>query len=123
MGFVADRVLDHGLMVLTTEADSLHICTDFPATYEQATEEFSIAVKRAPAVSEPFFSETYPGRKVRVGPVTDGEVTGTEMGTFWALVDSASGTLLAAGPVATPDMLHAGNFFELAEFTIGIPSS
>lgn len=123
MGFVCDRVLEYGLTVLTAEADSLHICTDMPATFEQATGAFSIARKMAPMVSEPFASETYPGREVRVGPVTDGEVTGTEVGTFWALVDSASETLLAAGPVATPDMLHAGNFFELAEFTIGIPNT
>jgi hypothetical protein len=123
MGFIADRVLDYGLMVLTAEADTLHVCTDLPANYEQAADAFSIAVKLAPTISEPFSSDTYPGRKVRVGPVTDGEVTGTALGTFWALVDSTSEALLAAGPVATPDMLHAGNLFELAEFTIGIPNS
>lgn len=121
MGFIADWVLDYGLVVLTSEADSLHICTTMPATYADAVD--SIAVKLAPQISEPFSSDTYPGRKVRVGPVNDGSITGTGTGTFWALVDSASERLLAAGPVATPDMLHAGNFFELAEFTIGIPSS
>lgn len=123
MGFLSNRVLDYGLAVLTTEVDTLYLCTDLPATYEQASEIFAIAVKLAPLVSDPRNSEQHPGREVRVGPVTDGTVTGTGMSTFWALVDSATGTLLAAGPVLTPDVLHAGNFFELTEFTIGIPPS
>ena len=121
MGFLSNRVLDYGLAVLTTEADTLYLCTDFPATYEQAVDTYAIAVKRAPAITEPYNSEQHPGREVRVGPVNDGSVIRTGLGTFWALVDSGSAVLLAAGPVENPDELHAGNLFTFTEFTIGIP--
>jgi hypothetical protein len=123
MGYLSGRVLDFGLIVLTKEADTLYLCTDMPATYEQASEVYAAAVKLAVQISEPRADDDSPARIVLVGPVLDGEVTETAVCPFWALVDSAREELLASGLIWNPELLRAGNLFELGVFKIGIPPS
>jgi hypothetical protein len=123
MAFIAARVFDYGLAVLTEETDTLHICTADPENFTEAVETYSIAQKMPILVSDPEPSADQPGREVRVSAVTDGIVTATGKGRFVALVDSVNGRLLASGPMATPEMLTAGNLFSLTDFSIGIPAA
>jgi hypothetical protein len=54
-------------------------------------------------------------------------VTATSTGTsddaqYWALTDTANSRLLAAGSLASGQMVTSGNTFTLAAFDIRIPS-
>jgi hypothetical protein len=121
MQLIAPRVLQYGLIVLTNEADTLHICTELPVSYDYAV-DLSIASKFPVLVSAPAASEQHSGQDVTVAPIADGEVSKTGLGKFFALVDSASGELLTAGPLEKPQKLNGGNLFALESFTIGIPA-
>ncbi len=90
MTFIADRIFDLGLAVLTDEADTLHLCTNSPEDYEQAA-DYSMGFKLAPRISSPEAGESFTGRQVTIGPVTEGQITRSGEAMFWALVDSASG--------------------------------
>lgn len=122
MSFLSDRVLDRGLSAITEEADTLHICTLMPYTFEDAV-VLSVANKMPMLISPPFQSHIHSGRDVFVSEITDGTVTATGKGEYFALVDSVNGELLASGPLCEPIELNEGNLFTLNAFTIGIPTS
>lgn len=122
MSFVAPRVLDSGLLALTIEADTLHICTEPVMTYDDVIDK-SIANKLPITISEPSDSENYSGRNVTVAAFSDGIINKTGMAIAYALIDSARNILLASGLIQNPILLHEGNIFTLETFTIGIPSA
>lgn len=121
MAFIADRVLDLGLNVLSTEADVLHICTSEPADFA-AVAGASVGNKASLSVGNPE-ARSPDGRKVTVAQITDGSVTGTDTASHWAIVDSGNSRLLAAGSLASGQAVTDGNTFTLAAFDIGIPGA
>ena len=121
-----DRVLDNGLTVLDTEANRLDICHTIPTTYAEATSTYTVGNKLTPSVGAPAAASPN-GRKVTVAQITDGTVTATSSGTsddaqYWALTDTTNSRLLAAGSLASAQMVTSGNTFTLAAFDIRIPS-
>ena len=120
-----ERVLDNGLTVPDTEANRLDICHTIPTTYAQATTTYTVGNKVSPSVGPPA-SASPNGRKVTVAQITDGTITATSTGTsdaaqFWALTDTVNSRLLAAGSLASAQMVTSGNTFTLAAFDIRIP--
>ncbi len=120
MAYLNDRVLDLGLNVLTTEANRLDICSAEPTTYAQATSTYSLGNKTSPSISSPT-ARTPSGRKVTVAAITDGTVTGTAEGLYYAIVDTVNSRLLAANALAAGQVVTSGNTFTLTAFDIGIP--
>ena len=123
---LGDRVLDNGLTVLNTEANRLDICKTLPTTYTEATSTYTVGNKLAPSIGSPATASPN-GRKVTVSQITDGTVTATSTGTsddaqYWALTDTANSRLLAAGDLASAQMVTSGNTFTLAAFDIRIPN-
>jgi hypothetical protein len=119
MAFLHDDVLDKGLEHLTTHGTRLDICSAEPSTFEEATDTLSLGNKTGITVGSPT-DRSPSGRKVTVAAITDGEVTGTQEATHWAITDGSS-TLLAAGALAEGQFVTQGNSFSLQAFDIGIP--
>ena len=127
MSYINDRVLDEGLTVLDTEANALHICTQEPTTYSEATVEgtYSCGSKSSPTITLTDGSSS--GRAAAVAAITDGAVncTGTVTAHSWALVDTVNSRLLATGSLASDQSVTDGNTFSLSAFdcvTIPDPS-
>ena len=122
MPFIADRVLDLGLNVLSDDANRIDICSEEPTTYTQATATVTLGNKTSLSVGAPA-ARTPSGRKVTVPAVSDGTVTATATATHYAIVDTVAERLLATGTIATPQVVTSGNTFTLAAFDIGIPGA
>lgn len=120
MAYLNDRVLDNGLQVLTNETTHLHLCSQEPATFAEATSTYTLGNKAGPTVGSPS-ARTPDGRKVTVSAISDGAVTGTGEATHYALVDNANSRLLAARLLASSQQVTDGNPFTLTSFDIGIP--
>jgi hypothetical protein len=117
---IADRVLDNGLTVLDTEANVLHLCSQEPANYAQATSTYTLGNKTGLSVGAPA-ARAGSGRKVTVATFTDGIVTADGSGTHWAIVDTVNLRLLAVGSLSAPLAVTNGGAFGLSAFDIGIP--
>lgn len=121
MAYLNDRVLDNGLSALSSEANELHICSQLPATYAEATDTHSLGDKENPTVGSPAAGSP-DGRQVTVSAVTDGSVSDTGTATHWALVDTGNNRLLAAAALDSSQSVTDGNPFTLTSFTIRIPA-
>lgn len=123
---LGDYVLDNGLTVLDTEANRLDICHTIPTTFAQATSTYTVGNKTSLSIGSPAAASPN-GRKVTVAQITDGSVTATSTGAsddaqYWAITDTVNSRLLAAGSLASAQMVTSGNTFTLAAFDIRIPS-
>jgi hypothetical protein len=117
--FLSDDVLDDGLQVLTDDANILHICSAQPADFAGIA-AVTLGNKPTPTVGAPT-NGTTSGRKVVVSAITDGEVTGTDTATHWALADSVGSRLLAANTLSSSQAVTDGNTFTLDAIDIEIP--
>lgn len=123
------RVLDYGLSIITSEADTFVICTQEPTTYDEAwlTEVeggFKIGHKQTypdPLYDSPEDSDL--GRKVVVLEFIDGEVLANAVAAYWAVLDTINERLLASGPLYGEVSVTNGEAFEIATCDIEIPSS
>lgn len=122
MAFIADRVLDEGLQVLSNEANRLDICSSEPSTYAAATGGSSLGNKTSLSVGNPA-ARSPDGRRVTVAEITDGSVTGTGTATHWAITDTSNSRLLATGSLTSSQAVTSGNDFTLSAFDIGIPGA
>ena len=120
MAYIDDYVLDNGLGVFTADCDRLDICTAEPATYAEATTTYTKGNKASPSCASPS-AKGGGGREVITSAITDGSVTGDGTVTHWALVDTGSTRLLAAGSLSSGQAVSNGNTFTLTQFTVGIP--
>lgn len=122
MTLVADYILDAALSKLDTEGNRLDVCSAEPTTYTQATSTYTLGNKVGISVGAP--ADRSPnGRKVTVAAVTDGTVTASGTGTHWSVVDTSNSRLLAAGVLASSQVLTSGNTLTVAAFDIGIPDA
>lgn len=118
MAFLSDNVLDSGLNYATTNGTVVHICSQQPATYAEATSTYTLGNKSGLTVGSPANGSPN-GRAVTIPAITDGSVTGTGTATHWALV---SGTvLIASNSLTASQSVTSGNTFTLDAQTIRIP--
>jgi len=120
VAFLHDDVLDDGLQALTDNGQDLHICTQQPTTYTEAVTTYTIADKNGITVGSPTNGDAS-GRKVVVSAITDGDVTGTDTGTHYAIVDVSNTKLLATEALSASQGLTSGNTFTLTAIDITIP--
>lgn len=120
MASLNDKVFDDGLNTLTTDTDQINICSAEPTTYAEATSTYSLGVETSPSVASPT-DKSGGGREVIVAAISGASVTATGTATHYALVDTATSTLLAAGSLAASQAVSSGDSFTLTSFAIGIP--
>jgi phosphatidylethanolamine-binding protein (PEBP) family uncharacterized protein len=120
MAFLNNDVLDDGLSVLSDDANRLDICSSEPSTYAEATSTLTLGNKTSYSVGAPE-ARTPDGRKVVAAAISDGDVTGTGTASHWAITDTSTSRLLAAGSLDTSQAVTDGNTFTIDAFDIGIP--
>jgi hypothetical protein len=120
MASLNNKVFDDGLNTLTTDTDQINICSAEPTTYAQATSTYSLGAETSPSVASPT-DKSGGGREVIVAAISGANVTGTGTATHYALVDTATSTLLAAGSLSGSQAVTSGDTFSLTSFAIGIP--
>lgn len=119
--FLNDAVLDNGLQYITDNGGALHICSQQPTTYAEATSTYTLGNKTL-VVGAPTNGAS--GRKVVVPAITDGSVTANPNGTasHWALVKTTATTaLLAAQALSASQLVTLNNTFTLDAIDITIP--
>lgn len=122
MAYINDLAFDAALGYIVTNGTRLHICSAEPTSAAQAI-SLSLANKASLTVGSPT-DRTPNGRKVVVPAITDGSVTGNGLATHWALINGATGTILAAtGQLNASQTVTSGNTFTLAAFDIGFPDA
>jgi hypothetical protein len=119
MSFITDAALDALLQYITDNAEDLHICSQEPETYAEATGTYTLGDKQTIAVSGPG-DRSPDGRKISVSAFSDGDVTATGTATHWAIVDVTGTALLATGALDAPQAVTSGNTFALSQFDIGV---
>ena len=120
MAFLNDGVLDAGLQQLTDNVNELHICSQEPTTYAEATSTYTLGNKATPAISAPQ-DRTGGGREVEASAFSDGSVTADGTATHWAWVDTNASTLYAAKTLSSSQSVTNGNTFSLDAHDVAIP--
>ncbi len=120
MAFLSDTVLDAALSVLDTATSTLHICSQEPTTFTEATSTYTLGNKSSLNIGSPA-DRTGGGREVTVAAFTDGSVTGTGTASHYAIVDGSA--LLATNSLSASQAVANGNTFGLGAFQIGIPDA
>ena len=120
MSFLHDDVRDNGLQDLTDSTSTLHICSQEPATWLEATDTYTLGNKNTPSVSAPQDGSA-DGRRVVISAITDGDVTTSGTATHYALVDNVAEKLLATESLSDSVEVSADTLFTLTEFSITIP--
>ena len=120
MAYLNDDILDAALTELD-DATHIHICSQEPATYAEATSTYTLGNKNFGAGNcfGSIANGDSSGRKIPSVAVTDGSVTGTGTATHWAAVDGTR--LLAAGALTSSQAVTSGNTFTLSSFDVTIP--
>lgn len=110
---ISDNAYDAALDYIDTNAETVYICSQAPTTYTEASSTYKLGTKTSAAVGTPTAGDT-DGRKVVITAITDGTVDSSGTATHWALCkDSATAELLAAGPLASSQVVTSGNTFTL----------
>jgi hypothetical protein len=127
-------ILDNGLASLKSGASIIHICSQEPTTFAQATtvydgtaNKYRLGIKNfgAGAVFPSAIAAGSPnGRQLATAAVTDGTIDAiggsAVSATWWAIVDGTR--LLATGTLAAAQQVTANNAFTLGSFTIRLPN-
>jgi len=120
MATIADRVLDQGLQILDLEANVVHINSQEPTTFAEATSTYTLGNSTSVTISAPA-DRTGGGRKVTMSAISDGTVTGTGNGTHYSISDSTNSRLLVTGSLTASQSVTSGNTFSLEALDVGIP--
>jgi len=123
MAYINDTELDALLNSIDGAADVLHICSQEPTTYAEASSTYTLGNKSSLTINAP--SDRSPnGRECVIPAITDGSVTGTGTATHWAIVKSTATTrLIATGALSSSQAVTSGNTFTLTQFAIGVPDA
>lgn len=116
MASIADSVFDTALQVITTNGDTVNICSAEPANFAGIA---AVDLGNATCTVGSPTNGDVSGRKVVMGAVASGSVTGNGTASFWAISDGTS-TLYASGAITTPQTVTSGNTFTLTAIDIEI---
>lgn len=123
MPYIHDTALDLLLSDVITNGESLHICSQEPANYTEASATYSLGEKVSPTINAAS-DRGGGGREAIIDAITDGAVDVTGTATHWAIVKtSATSRLLAAGTLSAGQGVTNGNTFTLTSFAIGVPDA
>lgn len=120
MAYLNDRVFDEGLSILDLEANAVYVTSTEATDYTEATSTYALGNSASLSIAAPS-DRVGGGRKVTVGAIGDGNITGTGAVTHYALVDTVNSRLLATAALTASQSVTNGNTFTLATFDIGIP--
>lgn len=117
MAYLNDEVFDSGLDNLTANLDQIDLCSQEPSTYTEATSTYTLG--NGSCTTGAAEAGDVSGRKVAVGAVSGGSVTGTGTATHVGGSDGTS-VLWAATALSASQAVTSGNTFDLAAWDIEI---
>lgn len=117
MAYLHPDVYDKGLEEIQNGADVFHLCNAEPTTYAEATSTYTVGNKTLPALSAPMVDPAG-GRKIQLPTLSNCDATANDDGTHWALVDTATSRLLAAGSLNALITVVSGGQFHIATWKI-----
>lgn len=120
MASLNDDVRDNGLSRLTSRVDAIHICSQEPTTFTEATNTYALGVKNSPTISSPQPGDTS-GRKVEASAFNDGSVNANGTATYFAWVDTVNSILYAVEQLNGSQPVTSGNSFSLDTHSVTIP--
>jgi len=118
MAFLHDSAFDSGLSWVQTNGTRIDITSSEAGDYANAVGALSLGNDTGVTTGAPG-DNAGNGRKVVVGAVTAGSVTGTNTATHWALTDGAS-VLVATGSLTPTQVVTTDNTFTLDAIDIAI---
>jgi hypothetical protein len=121
-GFLADTVFDNGLLQIAgSNASAVHLTTQEPATFTEATSTYTAGNRSSPGGTEG--ARAGGGREVAFGSqaitVTDDGATASH----YALVRATGSVLLASRALSATRIVYTADGATLAAFDIGIPNA
>jgi len=119
MPLISDGALDDLLQYVIDNSEDLHLCSDEPTNYTEATSTYTLGDKQSVSLSSQG-DMTPNGRKVTVSGFADGDATATGSATHWALVDVTGTELIATGELDDAESLTSGSTFSISAFDIGV---
>lgn len=114
-----DDVLDAALQVLTDDGQTLHMCTQEPDTYSNATGAYSLGSEGSIQIGSPGV-RTGGGRKVLVLGLNNISISTTGTATHWAIVDDTNSKLLCSRELSMSYAVTSGTTRTLGSFDIEI---
>jgi len=109
---VATEAKDALLNYIKMNTTELHICSQEPADYNEASLVYSLGVKNAPGFTGPQGDP----RSITINGFSDGLATATGVGTYWALV--SLGLLLTTNSLLEGINIVPGFAFAFPDFYI-----
>lgn len=113
---LGDRVLDNGLIVLSTEANALWLCAGDPTSTFATANSLRRANKNGTIFNAPV--ATANGSAVVSVAIADGVGTVADTVTHWAVVDTVASRVLARGVLDFAGAIAVAQQFTLPSFTI-----
>lgn len=121
MAYLNDDVRDNGLAKLA-DVDEIHVCSQEPTTYAEATSTYTLGNKGTPTLSA-IQTDGAGGREVEAAAFTDGSVTASGTATHFAWVDTVNDILYATKALSSSQAVTSGNSFSLNAHAVGIPGA
>jgi hypothetical protein len=112
-------VYDAALEYIDDNTETLHILTGDPGVTWSNIASLGIGSKASPTINVP--EDATSGRKIVIPAITDGNVTGTDTATHFALTDDTGTEILVSQALDSSQAVTSGNTFTLTEIEINIP--
>lgn len=120
MPYLDDDVLDNGVGQLQANVDEIHVCSQEPTNYTEATSTYTLGNKSAPTISAPQ-DRTGGGRECEASSFSDGSATADGTASHFAWVDTVNTRLYAAQALSSTQAVSNGQTFSLTAHAVGIP--
>ena len=114
MASISTNVKDASLNYIKMQTTELHVCSQEPTTYSEASLTYSLGLKNSPVISDP----TGDPRAITIQNFDNGLATDTGTGTHWALVSALE--LLATGLLVEGINIAIGYDFGSLDFQIQV---
>ena len=122
MPVISDNAFDAALSYVRSNGTRLDICSQEPGTYAQATSTYTLGNATDITIGAPANGDSS-GRKVTIAAIYDGDVTGSDDATHWAVTDGSSELLAVGALTETKTVVSGSNFtVEAIDVTIADPS-
>lgn len=107
LSYLADTALDGGPDYLVANVANVHLCSQEPTTYEEATSTYSLGNKTAGVTKG---DGTPNGRAVTMAAFVDGTQTDAGTATHYAWTDGSDELILTEALVSSVELAGTGAF-------------
>src|SRR4051812_15542383 len=114
MSGAGDRILDFGLLALTTESDRVFLCATDPVDYTAAsTNNVGVKIGSRGSMFFPLANVAGGGRVASMSGFNDGSITANGNANFVVVADSVNQRILISEALAVPKAVKIGGLFSI----------